>query len=462
VYDDKFAEGGKNSPNLRRIWLRPKIISVFSLILPKISGFMRFIALYLAMIVTVLLPAQNPSPSAPQQGAVLILGGTAHLGNGKVIQNSAIAFDFGKLTLVADATTIRLDRSGYKQIFDASGKHIYPGLIALNTSLGLVELDAVRSTRDANEIGDLNPSVRALVAYNTDSDLIPTVRSNGVLIAQIVPKGGRISGTSSVVQLDAWNWEDAAVLTDEGLHMNWPEQVFGKPESEDALGTKYQTSITELRKFFTEAKVYSQVANHEQKLIKFEALRPVFAGKTKVYIHAEAASELLDALHFAQEFGLKIVLVGASESYLIAETIAAAQVPVVLGSTQSLPDSDEADYDLPYKTPAILQKAGVLFAITDVGGWRQRNLPFQAGQAVGFGLDKESAIAAISANPAKIMGLENQLGTLETEKDATLIITEGDVLEMRTSNVIAAWIAGRPMNLDDKQKQLYRKWREKY
>jgi imidazolonepropionase-like amidohydrolase len=283
-----------------------------------------------------------------------------------------------------------------------------------------------------------------------------------VLIAQIVPRGGQISGTSSVVQLDAWNWEDAAVLTDEGLHMNWPEQVFGKPEADDAPVSKYQTAVTELRKFFREAKAYCQIPKHEQKLIKFEALRPVFEGKTKVYVHADAASELLDALHFAQEFGLKMVLVGASDAYLIAETIAAAQVPVVLGSTQSLPNAEEADYDLPYKTPAILQKAGVLFAITDAGGWRQRNLPFQAGQAVGFGLDQESAIAAISANPAKIIGLEKQLGTLEIEKDATLIITEGDVLDMRTSIVIAAWIAGRPINLDDKHKQLYRKWREKY
>ncbi len=407
------------------------------------------------------VPAQNPSPAPPQQGPVLILGGTAHLGNGKVINGSAIAFDKGKLTLVADATQIRLDRSAYLQVFDASGKHIYPGLIALNTTLGLIELDAVRATLDAKETGELNPSVRTIIAYNTDSDLIPTVRSNGVLLAQIVPQGGRISGTSSVVQLDAWNWEDAAVLTDQGLHINWPQPQFRKPETEDATPDTYHTAVQELHNFFKEAKAYCQLEKPEQRLHKFEAMRPALVGKAKVFVHAETAPAMLDAIHFAQTLDLQLVLVGAAESYLIAETLAHRGIPVVLGPVQSLPRQEEADYDLPYKTPALLQRAGVTFALTDDGTWRQRNLPFQAGQAAAFGLSKEQALAAVTSSPAFILGLQDRLGTLEVGKDATLLISEGDLLDMRTSQVIGAWIEGRQISLDDKHKQLYEKWRKK-
>ncbi|MBL7774679.1 MAG: hypothetical protein JNK89_01685, partial [Saprospiraceae bacterium] len=188
----------------------------------------------LNLLLGFILPAQPPTPAPAQSGAILILGATAHLGNGQVLPNSAIAFEAGKLTLVADATTIRLDRSKFSKIFDATGKHVYPGFIAAESRLGLVEIGAVRATVDHGEIGSLNPNARALVAYNTDSDVQPTVRSNGILQAQIVPSGGLVSGTSSVVQLDAWNWEDAAVRADDGVHLNWPNpsarRRFGPPE----------------------------------------------------------------------------------------------------------------------------------------------------------------------------------------------------------------------------------------
>jgi hypothetical protein len=176
----------------------------------------------LLLTIAAVLPAQPPTPAPAQRGSVLILGATAHLGNGKALPNSAIAFEGDKLTLVADASTIRLDRTKFAKIFDATGKHVYPGFIATNSRLGLVEVEAVRATQDFAEIGAYNPNARSIIAYNTDSDIQPTVRSNGVLLAQVVPTGGVISGTSSVVQLDAWNWEDAAVRTDDGIHLNWP------------------------------------------------------------------------------------------------------------------------------------------------------------------------------------------------------------------------------------------------
>ena len=170
----------------------------------------------------------QPAPASPQKGKIAILGAIAHLGNGKVIGNSLITFENGKLLAVEDATGIRIDRNSFAKVIEANGKHAYPGFIAANTALGLNEVSAVRATRDDNEIGYLNPHIRSIVAYNTDSKVIPTLRSNGMLMAQIVPGGGRIDGQSSVVQLDAWNWEDAAYATDNGVHMNMPA-LFNRP-----------------------------------------------------------------------------------------------------------------------------------------------------------------------------------------------------------------------------------------
>jgi imidazolonepropionase-like amidohydrolase len=420
----------------------------------------------ICLILTQAVLAQSPSPAPNTSGAVLILGATAHIGDGKtVIANSAIAIENGKITFVGDATTMRIDRTKFSQIFDASGKHVYPGLIALNTTLGLVELDAVRATNDIRETGSMNPSVRSMIAYNTDSDLIPTVRTNGVLAAQIVPEGGLISGKLSLVQLDAWNWEDAALLTDQGLHIRWPRMVLQRPNADAADAPKenpYKTGIDQLEQFFSEAKAYCALKKHPQAQLKFEAMRSVFDKTTSLYIHAEKAQALRDAILFAQKFGCRVVLVEATEAYLIADLIAQNQVPVILGATQSLPPSDDHDYDQAYKTPSQLQAAGVLFAMTDNGSWRQRNLPFQAGQAVAFGLDKEAALAAITSGPAQILGVEGRMGTLAAGLDATLFINEGDVLDMRTNKVIAAFIQGRKIDLDNKQEQLYRKYDAKY
>jgi imidazolonepropionase-like amidohydrolase len=417
------------------------------------------------MFTAVLLQAQNPAPAQPQsKKPTLILGGTVHLGNEQILSDAAVIFAEGVITNVTLAKDLKVNKSDYAAIFDASGKHIYPGFLALNTSLGLIEINAARATDDTREVGSFNPSVRSLIAYNTDSDLIPTVRNVGVLAAQIVPEGGRLTGSSSVVQLDAWNWEDAALAQDEGMHVNWPYPAFGqtKTEGEESPEQKYQQSVQELERFFEEAKAYLSTQQPTEKLLKFEAMRALFQGKARLYIHADKALAMRDAVQFAQKFQLKAAIVGGSESYMIADLLAAAKVAVVLGPTQSLPDTDEHDYDQPYKTPAALQKAGVLFAITDNGSWRQRNLPYQAGQAVAFGLSKEQALRAITSAPAEIAGLSNRIGTIAVGRDATFFISEGDALDMRTNQVIAAFIQGRNISLDDKQKQLYRRFKAKY
>lgn len=426
--------------------------------------------LLLLCLIPILTTAQPPTPAPPQQGQVLILGATAHLGNGQVLPNSAIAFDNGKITLVADATTIRLDRRQFAKIFDAAGKHVYPGFIAPDTRLGLVEIDAVRATQDFAEVGAVNPNARAIVAYNTDSEVIPTVRANGVLLAQVVPTGGLVSGLSSIVQLDAWNYEDAAYRTDDGVHLNWPQprrpgaRSFRRGPQQDGgeQENTYEKSVQELQRYFVEAKAYVQNANPDPVNLRFEAMRGLFTGQKNLYIHVNQARVIQEAVLFAEQHGVKPVVVGGSDAWRVADFLKAHNTPVILSKTHRLPSREDENVDQPYVTAAALHAAGVLFCISEDGGWRQRNLPFQAGHAVGYGLPAEAAVQCLTQNAARILGIDQTTGTLETGKDANLFISEGDALDMRTNQVTAAFIQGREINLDSKQKELYRRYEAKY
>ena len=412
------------------------------------------------------LLSQTPTPAPPQKAAILIMGATAHLGNGQVIENSAIAFEGGKLTIVADATLIRLDPKSFGKIYEASGKHVYPGFIAPDTRLGLVEIEAARPTRDFTEVGEINPNARSIVAYNTDSELIPTIRSNGVLLAQVIPTGGTVSGTSSVVQLDAWNWEDATYRADDGIHLNWPTPRtrsfgFGAPPT-DQKNEQYDKNVLALRQFFDEARAYVQQPTPEVQNPRFEAMRGLWDKKQNLYVHTDNARTIQESVLFAKNYGLRTVLVGANDAWLVADFLKTQEVPVILSRTQRLPSREDEDVDQPYKTAAQLYEKGVLFAFSMDGAWQQRNLPFQAGQAVGFGLPKEAAVSALTLNTAKILGIDGTCGSLEQGKDATLFISEGDALDMRTCKVTAAFIQGREINLDNKHKQLNKRYEEKY
>lgn len=424
------------------------------------------------MLLPVCLSAQRPAPAPARQGSVLILGATAHLGDGRVIENSAIAFENGKITLVADASAMRIDRSRYGMTYDAVGKQVYPGFIAPDSRLGLVEVEAVRATQDFAETGTLNPNARAIIAYNTDSEVIPTVRSNGVLLAQVSPVGGRISGTSSVVHLDAWNWEDAAVRTDDGVHLNWPtprppqfdQRRAPALESEEKpeLRDPYLDQIDELERFFREAQAYAATEKPAAQNLRFESMRGLFGKTRALYLHANDARAIQEAVLFAEKFGVMPVIVGGNDAPLVGSFLKMHNVPVILNKPQRLPAREDEAVDQPYTAPADLYKQGVLFCLSEEGGWRQRNLPFQAGQAVGYGLPYEAAVAAITLNAARILGVADRCGSLEAGKDATLFICEGDALDMRTNQVIAAFIQGRSIDLSNKHKVLYQNYESKY
>ncbi|HTF04238.1 MAG TPA: amidohydrolase, partial [Bacteroidia bacterium] len=252
--------------------------------------------LYILLLLPFCIAAQQPVPAKKQTKSILLMNGICHVGNGTVIENSLVGFKDGVITLVGDATVIRIDKSAWDTTINCAGKHVYPGLIAPNSTLGLIELEAVRATADFNEVGYMNPHVRTQSAYNTDSKITPTVRTNGVLMAQITPRGGRISGTSSVMNLDGWNWEDATLKADDGVHVNWPV-YYSRTWSESGPSpyTKnkvYMERRAELEKFFAEAKAYCMTPKPAEKNLRFEAMRGVFNGTQNLYIHADAAKDI--------------------------------------------------------------------------------------------------------------------------------------------------------------------------
>lgn len=414
--------------------------------------------------------AQVPTPAPKQNNSVLILNATAHLGNGKVIDNAAIGFKDGKFTLVADARVIKINPAEFDTIIYAQGKHVYPGFIAPNSTLGLAEIDAVRATRDVDETGTFNPHVRSVIAYNTDSKITPTVRSNGVLIAQITPRGGIISGTSSIVQLDAWNWEDAVVKENDGIHLNWIKKFHHKGWWAESGGIEknknYDKNYNELLQFFKDAKAYSKVKDHEKINLRFEAMRGVFNGEKTLFIHANYIKEITEAINFVKTFEIpKVVLVGAHDAYLIPEVLKENNIAVLLQRVHSLPENEEEPIDFPYQLPSILIKNGVLVALENSGDMERmntRNLPFYAGTAAAYGLDKETALQLITLNTAKILGIDDKLGSIEPTKDATFFISEGDALDMKTNKVVLAFINGRSIDLNNSQKMLYEKYMNKY
>ena len=428
--------------------------------------FKNIITLVFISFSLVVFAQQTPAPL--QNKIITISGATAHIGNGGVIKNSIITFENGILIAVADATSSKIALRG--TIIDATGKHVYPGFIAPNTTLGLVEIDAVRPTRDQDELGEFIPNVRSLIAYNAESKVVESLRPNGVLIAQITPRGGTISGTSSIVQLDAWNWEDAVVKEDDGVHINWPNSYargrWWLGESSAYKPNKnYQEEIENIKSFILNSKTYGK-STPKKNNEAFKAMQGLFNGQQKMFVHAQGEKEMIDAVTILKNNGIyNVVLVGAYEAYKISDFIKNNDVSVLIQRVHSTPERDDEDYDLPYKLAKLLVDEGILVALQTSGqmeGMNTRNLPFYAGQVAAQGLSKEKALQLITENPAKILGIDANYGTLETGKSATLFICEGDALDMRTNILSHAFIDGREISLETHQTKLWKRYSKKY
>jgi len=415
--------------------------------------------------------AQSPVVAPAQKKPVMLTGGTIHTGTGEVIENGVIAFTGGKITWIGKAADNRLDKSGY-EVIDVTGKHVYPGLIFPNTTIGLTEIGSgVDVANDTRELGDLNPNVRAIAAYNTDSHVIPVIRSNGILLAQIVPQGTLLPGTASVVQLDAWNWKDAAYRMDNGLMLGWPRKsaMTGRggaaflAQMSAAGSNTYDKNVELLEKIFTDAVAYSALEKPVDVNLRLESMKGLFDGNKTLFITSSEAKGIMEAISFAKRYGVKkIVLVGANETaWGVKDFLKENNIQVLLANPLSLPMYDYSDVRLPFKLAAMFSKEGILVGLT-YSSQAYGNLPFAAGQTVAYGLTKEEALQTVTLNTAKILGIDDITGSLETGKDANIVVSTGDILDMMTNNIEYAFITGRNISLDNKHKQLYRRFQAKY
>lgn len=401
--------------------------------------------------------ALTPAPHSEAVDAIYI-NANIHVGNGQVLENAQFAVQDGKIT-----------RAGYYKAaytgdeIDLKGKHIYPGFILANTNLGLTEINSIRASIDSQETGQMNPNVRSIVAYNTDSERIPTMRFNGILLAQTTPTGGLISGTSSVVQLDAWNWEDAAVKTDDALHVNWPSEwanqfdwsTFTMQLKEDK---KYQQKITDIKALFSDAKSDTSKTN-----VKLNAVNKVLRGEKKVFIHTDNPKSIIESIRYFKSIGVnKPVLVTGQGVESVMAFVKSADIGVILTSVHALPQSTDGSVDSAYRLPAKLIKHGIVTALSSPGSMSSRNLGFTAGTTAAYGNDKATALSMITLNVAKLLGIDKDYGSLEIGKSATFFISEGDALDMRGNLIEAAYIDGRPIELTTRQQKLYERFKKKY
>lgn len=405
-----------------------------------------------------------------KQNHIAFINATAHIGNGQVIEKSLFVIKGDKIESIMDITGIKLNPAAFDTVIDLSDQHLYPALINPNNILGLHDAEAVRATVDFAEVGQLNPHIRALIAYNTDNLIIPTVKTNGVLYTQVTPRGGLISGSSSIMALEGWNWEDAVLKADDGIHLEFPSNVEARIGESDELYkkrlTQYTSSMEELHRFFEEARAYYNTETHPEINLRFEAMKTIFAGTSRLYVHANKAKDLLQVFSFVRQHAIKWpVLVGGKEAYKILGELKQSGIPVMLNRVHDLPSKEDDEVDIVFKLPALLQKDSILFCLQlegDMEAMQSRNLPFNAGSAVAYGLSKEQALAAISLNAAKIMGVHTLIGSLEDGKLASFVVSNGDLLDMKTNAVILACIAGKPIQLNNKQSELYFRYLNKY
>ena len=410
---------------------------------------------------------QTPTPGKKQEKSIIYINATVHIGDGTKVLKGAVGFDNGLISYVGATPEVR--KNLFEEVIDGEGMHIYPGFIAPNSTLGLQEIGSVRATRDQREVGDINPHIRSLIAFQTESDITTTVRTNGILLGQITPRGSFVGGQSSVVHFDGWNWEDALICESDGIHVYWP-RMYERDHTGKLLSLKerglYQKRVEALEEYLDQAKAYQNRANEENIDLRLQAFSKLLKNKMNLYVHAQTAKQMTAAISLKRKYNIeKMLIVGGRESHLITNLLKENNVGVMVGRLHDLPWNDYDDLDLPYKLPKILQDAGVKWCFENAGDMEQmnsRNLPFYAGTAIAYGLEYEQAVAGLTLNTAEMIGVSTKYGSLQVGKSATLIVSKGDALDMMTNNIISAYIDGRSLELTNRQIGLYKKYKKKY
>ncbi len=404
--------------------------------------------------------AADEIPGAPQTKPIAIVNAMVHTASGAPIERGSVLFADGKITAIGKSIDVPDDA----QQIDGTGKHVYPGLFDAYTQLGLVEIAAVRATRDSRETGTINPNVEAHKAVNPDSELIPVARSNGVLLALTAPVGGRISGQSSVIQLDGWTWEDLTLAPRVAMHVSWPRV--------QSIRTLFQADVDEqverrskliqrLGQVIEDARAYHKArstdAQHPHDT-RWEAMEALLAGRQPLVVEVDELQAIQEVVSFAQRHKLRLIILGGYDAELAAPLLKKHEIPVIIAAVYRLPQRRSDPFDAAYTLPDRLRRAGVKYCIAGADSApNARNLPYHAATAAAYGLPHSEAIRAITLYPAQILGIADRVGSLEVAKDATLLIADGDILETPTQ-VEQAFVQGRKVDLNDRHKRLYRKY----
>ena len=410
----------------------------------------------------------------------LLFNAVVHTGTGETFTNSGVLIDGQKISLVLNGKTST--RLKLHEMIDLKGQHIYPGLIAVDTVLGLTEIDAVRATQDSTEVGDYTPDIESWVAVNPDSELLPVARANGIAFFEPVPNGGIVSGQSALLSMDGWTYEQMTVKKPAALHVHWPGMDLNTTPKEkspnknnwkslDDQAKERRAKLTALADFFDEAKAYAKAKDAAtnglpvpEKIPAWESMLPYVRGELPIVIHADETRQIKSAIEWASAHKIKMALAGGRDAWMLASLLASNNIPVIYEHTFTQPVRDTDSYDTQFHAPEILRAAGVkvIFSTSPsgFGATMARNLPYSAAQAIAFGMPEEEALKGITLYPAQLMGVADRLGSVEAGKDATLFVCDGNIFDIR-SNVKRMWIAGKEVSLESRHTKLYEKYKNR-
>jgi imidazolonepropionase-like amidohydrolase len=412
--------------------------------------------------------------------STLLYNATVHTGNGETFTNSGVLIEGQKISLVLNGKTST--RLTIHDMIDLKGQHVYPGLIAVDSALGLTEIDAVRATQDTTEVGDYTPDVQSWVAVNPDSELLPVARANGIAYFEPVPNGGIVSGQSALLSMDGWTYEQMIVKKPVALHVHWPSLDLNTTPKEkspdknnwkslDDQAKERRAKLKALADFFEEAQAYAKAKDAAtngspapEKIPAWEAMLPCVRGELPIIIHADEARQIKSAVEWAAAHKLKMILAGGRDAWMLASVLASNNIPVIYEHTFTQPVRDTDSYDAHFHAPEILHAAGVKVIFSqgpsNFGATMARNLPYSAAQAIAFGLPEEEALKGLTLYPAQLMNVADHLGSLEPGKDATLLVCDGNIFDIR-SNVKRMWIAGKEVSLESRHTKLYEKYKNR-
>jgi len=433
----------------------------------------RFVVLFAALVMATaaqLVAGGSEIPAKPQDHPIVLVGGTIHPVSGPEIPGGMILFDKGKITAIGTNLTLPPNT----ERIDVTGKHVYPGLVLATSTTGLNEIGSVRATRDAVETGTINPNIRAEAGVNPESEIIPVTRANGITIAVTMPGGGVVSGTAAALELDGWTWEEMTLKAPVGLIVNWPSMTISRARwerrTEEEQKKEREKQLEDLKNTFRDARSYmvakkagasGKGPRHDTDL-RWEAMIPVLEGKVPVLLNASDLAQIEAAAAWADREKIRLVIVGGYDAWRAADLLKAHDIPVIAEPIHATPSRRWEPYDEPFTLPKKLFDAGVKFCISGGGGYEnERNLPYRAATAASYGLPADEALKAVTLYPAQILGLADRVGSLENGKDATLIVTTGNPLEI-TSNVEMEFIRGKSIPLTSRHTRLNDKYREKY